>query len=127
MTIIPIPDIHGLTKWKNIVEEFSNIDKFVFLGDYLDPYQNISEEDLINNLLQIINFKITHPHQVELLLGNHDTHYFCSPILNHLSRLAFVTTVTEEKAIAAPAIIGFNNSPINGYNIPAAMGIPKIL
>lgn len=76
MIIVPISDIHGLTKWKTIVEDFSKVDKFVFLGDYLDPYQDISEDDLINNLLQIINFKITHPHQVELLLGNHDTHYF---------------------------------------------------
>ena len=96
MTIIPIPDIHGLTKWKNIVEEFSTVDKFVFLGDYLDPYQSISEEDLINNLLQIINFKITHPHQVELLLGNHDTHYF-SEESNRSSRYnSKIATVAKE-------------------------------
>jgi hypothetical protein len=38
-------------------------------------------------------------------------------------RNAFVTTETELKAIAAPAIIGSNNQPKTGYNTPAAMGM----
>jgi len=36
----------------------------------------------------------------------------------------FETTLTLEKAIAAPAIIGFSKNPINGYRTPAAIGIP---
>jgi hypothetical protein len=36
-----------------------------------------------------------------------------------------VTTLTEEKAIAIPAIVGFKNQPVKGYKIPAAIGIPK--
>ena len=36
----------------------------------------------------------------------------------------FPTTETELKAIAAAAIIGFNKKPQQGYNIPAAKGMP---
>jgi hypothetical protein len=36
----------------------------------------------------------------------------------------FETTLTEEKAIAAPAIIGLS---VKGYNNPAAIGIPMEL
>ena len=39
----------------------------------------------------------------------------------------FVTTDTEESAIAAPAIIGFSKKPLNGHNTPAASGIPMML
>src|SRR3989344_3311364 len=38
-----------------------------------------------------------------------------------------LTTLTELKAIAPPAIMGLNNQPVNGYNTPAAIGIPKTL
>lgn len=38
-----------------------------------------------------------------------------------------VTTDTELKAIAAPAIIGFNKKPLIGNNTPAAIGIPMTL
>jgi len=35
--------------------------------------------------------------------------------------------VTDDIAIAAPAMIGFNSKPIKGYKTPAAIGIPKEL
>jgi hypothetical protein len=38
-----------------------------------------------------------------------------------------LTTLTELNAIAAPAIMGFNKNPVNGYNTPAATGIPSEL
>ena len=38
-----------------------------------------------------------------------------------------LTTDTELKAIAAPAIMGFNKKPLYGNNIPAANGIPITL
>jgi hypothetical protein len=41
-----------------------------------------------------------------------------------LSLRLLVTTETELNAIAAPAIIGFNKKPLNGYKIPAAIGMP---
>jgi hypothetical protein len=34
------------------------------------------------------------------------------------------TTLTELKAIAAPAIMGLSIKPVKGYRIPAAIGMP---
>ena len=46
---------------------------------------------------------------------------------NHFNRKLFVTTLTELKAMAAPAIIGFKTNSFTGYKIPAAIGIPITL
>jgi hypothetical protein len=43
------------------------------------------------------------------------------------SRKAFPTTLKEDSAMAAPAMIGESNSPNVGYKMPAAMGIPAAL
>ncbi|WP_193391208.1 metallophosphoesterase, partial [Candidatus Symbiothrix dinenymphae] len=75
-TII-IGDVHGLTYWKEVVKDNPNC-RYVFLGDYLDPYQPISCKALISNLKKIIQLKKKHPDDVVLLLGNHDLHYFTS-------------------------------------------------
>ena len=72
---IAIGDIHGSTYWKEIVRE--NPDhRYIFLGDYLDPYERIASKKLIDNLKEIIQLKTNFPEQVILLLGNHDLHYF---------------------------------------------------
>lgn len=47
--------------------------------------------------------------------------------LKRSSRLALLTTVMEESAIAAPATTGFSSVPVNGHRIPAATGIPMLL
>lgn len=44
-----------------------------------------------------------------------------------LSRRALDITDTELKLMATAAIIGDNNNPTNGYNIPAAIGTPSEL
>ena len=56
--IIIIPDVHGRTFWKESV--YNNINKedthIVFLGDYLDAYEqidNISPEDAICNFEEL--------------------------------------------------------------------------
>ena len=54
-------------------------------------------------------------------------HLFPSPNFVQRNRLALVTTVTDDSAIAAPAIIGFNKTPNTGYNKPAATGILMVL
>jgi hypothetical protein len=46
---------------------------------------------------------------------------------NHFNRKLLLTTLTLLKAIAAPAIIGFNKNPVKGYKMPAAIGIPMTL
>lgn len=76
---IVIGDIHGRTIWQDIVKENSDADMFVFLGDYMDPYNednvDISYGAMKQNLLNIIKFKKEKPDNVILLFGNHDIHY----------------------------------------------------
>ena len=56
-----------------------------------------------------------------------------NPVSSHILRLylrmrsELVTTDTELKAIAAPAIMGLKRNPVNGYRTPAAMGMPSVL
>jgi hypothetical protein len=73
--IVAIGDIHGLTYWKEAVSDNPDC-RYVFLGDYLDPYEPLSRQHLISNLQEIIAFKQQRPDDVVLLLGNHDLHYF---------------------------------------------------
>jgi hypothetical protein len=73
-SIIAIGDIHGLTYWKEVVKDNPNC-KYVFLGDYLDPNEDIAPDLLLDNLKEIIRLKQTQPDDVVLLLGNHDLHY----------------------------------------------------
>lgn len=75
--ILIIPDVHGRSFWKKAVET-SDYEKVVFLGDYADPYEweNIAEDDALDNFLSIIEYKEQNPDKVVLLLGNHDMHYY---------------------------------------------------
>lgn len=74
--VLVIPDDHGRGFWKEFVKGHEN-EMIVFLGDYVDPYphENISEEEALANLLDIIEFKKEHKDNVVLLLGNHDCSY----------------------------------------------------
>ena len=75
--IIIIPDIHGREFWRKAIKELPKDAHVVFLGDYLDPYENewIYWTDAFKGLLDVIEFKKTHFEQVTLLFGNHDLHY----------------------------------------------------
>ena len=75
--IIIIPDLHGREFWREVVKGMDPDTHVVFLGDYLDPYEDdwIYWSDAFKALKDIITFKETHPEQVTLLLGNHDLHY----------------------------------------------------
>jgi len=75
--IIIIPDIHGREFWRKAVNELPEDSLVVFLGDYLDPYENewIYWTDAFKGLLDVIEFKKAHFEQVTLLFGNHDLHY----------------------------------------------------
>lgn len=79
--MIIIPDIHGRTFWKDAVSGHETED-IVFLGDYLDPYsyEGITPDDALDNFLEILQFKQSHPENVTLLLGNHDLGYLCTDI-----------------------------------------------
>lgn len=67
-----IGDIHGRNNWKNLID-INAIN--IFVGDYFDPYDKISFENLKQNFLEIINYKKEYPENFILLYGNHDFHY----------------------------------------------------
>lgn len=75
MKNIYIGDIHGRDIWKKIVIEHNDADNIVFVGDYLDSY-DISPIKQLENLIDIIEFKKQNYEKVNLLLGNHDIHYW---------------------------------------------------
>lgn len=73
--MVVIGDVHGLTSWEIAVENHPD-SKFVFLGDYNDPYgHEISDKEVLENFRRLIDFKLSHLEDVTLLLGNHDMHY----------------------------------------------------
>lgn len=75
--MIIVPDIHGRDFWKKPVHENLGKEHIVFLGDYLDPYEDeqIAPWEVFPQLEEIVALKKEHPDSVTLLLGNHDVHY----------------------------------------------------
>lgn len=73
MKYLIIPDVHGRSyiKWYNKINE---VDKVIFLGDYLDSF-NIPAKTQLTQLNLIINLKEIHGDKITLLLGNHDLPY----------------------------------------------------
>ena len=54
-----------------------NIDRIIFLGDYLDEYpdEGITRNQSKENFKEIIDFKSNNPDKVILLLGNHKNYF----------------------------------------------------
>lgn len=79
---IIFPDIHGRGFWKSALCKDCEweTDKYIFLGDFFDPYkyEHISVPDAINNFKELI-VSIDKLRQqgkyVVVLMGNHDAHY----------------------------------------------------
>lgn len=71
MRIIFIGDPHGRDIWKKIIEKES-FDLIIFAGDYVSTHENITEEEQIENLKEILTYKEKNPDKVILLRGNHD-------------------------------------------------------
>lgn len=82
--ILICPDVHGREFWHKAKEIIDNVDKVVFLGDYLDPYsyEGITFEDAVMEFEDILAFKEDYPDKVVLLLGNHDMHYLIFNFMN---------------------------------------------
>lgn len=80
MKILVLGDIHGSRNWKEILDN-SDYNHVIFLGDYLDPYSDMDNDDLLSNFIDIIGFKIRKPNDVTLILGNHDLHYLSLQIM----------------------------------------------
>lgn len=75
--ILIIPDVHGRTFWHKAKEIIDEVEKVVFLGDYLDPYpdEDITPDNAIIEFCKILEFKEQYMNKVVLLIGNHDMHY----------------------------------------------------
>jgi predicted phosphodiesterase len=82
--ILIVPDVHGRKFWHKAKEMIDNVDKVVFLGDYLDPYshEGITFEDSVEEFKDILNFKEQYSDKVVLLVGNHDMHYIKTEFMN---------------------------------------------
>ena len=93
MKILCLPDIHCRKFWRQaIADNVGNVDKVIFLGDYLDPYPNEIESNLqlmevksfkdsfnaLNMLNDIISLKKNEPDKYILLTGNHTDSYIWS-------------------------------------------------
>ncbi|WP_300366330.1 metallophosphoesterase [Brachyspira sp.] len=72
-----IGDLHGKSCWKNLLEgRFERFDKIIFMGDYSDDsWVTFTDDEIINNLKDVIEFKKNHKDKVILLIGNHDFQY----------------------------------------------------
>jgi len=72
MKIGIIPDVHGCAAWKENVKKFTDCEKIIFLGDYVDSFnEEENGANALKNLEDIISFKKNDP-RVKLLIGNHD-------------------------------------------------------
>ena len=93
MKVLVIADIHGRKFWRKVIEKnCDNVDKIIFLGDYLDPYSNELEENpelmecrssddyikLLEMLEDIVSLKKKEPNKYILLTGNHTDSYIWS-------------------------------------------------
>lgn len=77
--VLIISDVHARPFWKEATEKYDQeCDKIIFLGDYVDPYQDegFTRKDAIRTLEEIIEFKLNNKDKTILLIGNHDAHYF---------------------------------------------------
>ncbi len=68
--IVVLGDIHGKTVWKDIIAK-EQPDQVIFLGDYVSTHEDVSDEDQVANLKEILKYKDEHPETI-LLRGNHD-------------------------------------------------------
>lgn len=89
--ILIVPDVHGRSFWHKAEELIDQVDKVIFLGDYLDPYghEGITFDMALEEFEKILEFKTKHSDKVILLIGNHDCHYISTSFMD-CSRLNYM-------------------------------------
>lgn len=75
MKIGSIGDIHSKEIWQSIIASNPHIEKWIFMGDYVDDYPPTTDAEILQNLYEIIRFKKLYPDKVVLLTGNHESSY----------------------------------------------------
>lgn len=75
MNALIIPDLHGKSIWKDIIQTDDLYDEIIWLGDYVDSF-NHSDGEIILNLKEIIEFVKNSSKPNHLLLGNHEIPYY---------------------------------------------------
>lgn len=114
--IVAIGDIHGHNSWKRIIDKhMDDTDRFIFVGDYVDSF-GVLPEDQLTNLLDIIAYA-QHDPRVILLIGNHDYHYMDNDCDNERYSgfqpkmyQAFKEVYTDHKDLFRIAYIDENNT-----------------
>lgn len=71
--VISVGDVHCKGVWKQI--DPAKYDTIVFAGDYVDSWDE-SNDQMISNLLDIVEFKKGYPDKVILGIGNHELSYW---------------------------------------------------
>lgn len=66
-----IPDLHGRTQHKDLINKHTECQRVIYLGDYFDSW-DVPYLDQINNFLDIISLKEKGDIEVIMLIGNHD-------------------------------------------------------
>ena len=120
---IVLGDTHGTGYWKKAVADNPGC-RYIFLGDYLDPYDNIPPDALIQNLNEIIQLKRELNDDVILILGNHDLHYFCRDTPDICCRFNYKIAETAGK-IFTENLSFFTYSFQEGNRIFTHAGISK--
>ncbi len=69
---ITIGDLHGLNSWK--VVDPGKYEKIIFLGDYFDSLK-VRDDEMVQNFIEIIEFKQEWFDRVILIIGNHEMSY----------------------------------------------------
>ena len=83
MKITVIPNVHGTHHWEKavITPEAASSDHIVFVGDYVDSWDN-RQPDQMENLQTILDFRRDNPDRVTVLMGNHDLAYLSDPYVS---------------------------------------------
>ncbi|TGK54253.1 metallophosphoesterase [Leptospira bouyouniensis] len=72
MKVLAIGDIHGRDVWKKI--DFEYYDEVIFVGDYLDSREKLSDKVILKNLAGLVLLQEKYQH-IHFLIGNHDLQY----------------------------------------------------
>lgn len=95
--ILILGDIHGRVIWKEIIEK-ENPDKIIFLGDYVSTHsKNITNEQQISNLKDILDYKKENSNKVVLLRGNlRKSYYICICLILYYIQIFYVQNLPNE-------------------------------